>query len=106
MNTKNAKKQNKTVDENEVKEIEVTSRNVENVRVVEGNNGDIVFFTLILNGIYIYNCRVASGKNGDFISWPQVKGKDDKYYNQVYARLSKDAEKAIIDLVQKAIDEM
>ena len=105
MNTKNAKKQTKKVEE-EVKEIEVTSIEIDNVRVIDGKKGDVVFFTLILNGVSIYNCRIATGKHGDFVSWPQVKGKDDKYYNQVYARLSKDAEEAIIDAVLGKIDEM
>ena len=105
MNTKNAKKQTVKA-EPEVKELEVTSAEVDNVRVIEGKKGDVVFFTLILNGISIYNCRASSGKNGDFISFPQVKGKDDKYYNQVYARLSKDTESAILDAVQAKIDAM
>ena len=105
MNTKNANKQTKKVEE-EVKEIEVTSMEIDNVRVIDGKKGVVVFFTLILNDVSIYNCRIATGKYGDFVSWPQVKGKDDKYYNQVYARLSKDAEEAIIDAVQGKIDEM
>ena len=105
MNTKNAKKAEpkKEVD---VKDLEVTSTEVKNVRVVSGKNGDVVFFTLNLNGIDIYNCRVATGKQGDFISFPQVKGKDDKYYNTVYARLSNDCQKAILDEIQRIIDEM
>lgn len=107
MNTSKAKKSAPKADKKEVKEfIEVTSCSIDNVRVVEGKNGDIVFFTMILNGVTIYNCRVATGKNGDFVSWPQIKGKDDKYYNQVYAPLSDDAQKAILDLIQEKLDEM
>ena len=91
MNTKNAKKA-EPKKEPEVKELEVTSTEVKNVRVV--------------SGIDIYNCRVATGKQGDFISFPQVKGKDDKYYNTVYARLSNDCQKTILDEIQRIIDEM
>ena len=76
------------------------------MRVVEGKNGDIVFFTLILNDVSIYNCRVATGKNGDFISFPQYKGSNGNYYNNVYVSLSdEDAGKILAD-IQAAIDKM
>ena len=76
------------------------------MRVVEGKNGDIVFFTLILNDVSIYNCRVATGKNGDFISFPQYKGSNENYYNNVYESLSdEDAGKILAD-IQAAIDKM
>ena len=105
MNTKNAKKATPKQTE-EVKNVNVTSFDVQNLRVVEGKNGDVVFFTLVLNEISIYNCRVATGKNGDFISFPQIKGKDGKYYNTVYARLDREVEKQILDCIQDQIDRM
>lgn len=85
--------------------IEVTSWKVENVRVVEGSKGDIVFFTLDLNGISIYNCRVATGKDGDFISFPQYKGSDNKWYNSVYAKLSDEHSQEILKSIQDIINE-
>lgn len=106
MNTSKAKKQAPKKDEEQVKTLQLMSFAVENVRVVEGKNGDVVFFTLLLNDIYIYNCRVATGKNGDFISWPQVKGNNDKYFNTCYARLSEETSKQILFAVQEAIDNM
>ena len=75
-----------------------------NVRVVSGKNGDMVFFTLVLNGVTIYNCRVATGKNGDFISFPQNKGKDGKYYSVAYAPISPESEKKILSKLQDILD--
>ena len=83
--------------------IEVTSWKVENVRVITGAKGDIVFFTLELNGVSIYNCRVATGKDGDFISFPQYKGSDNKWYNSVYAKLSNEYSQEILKSIQDII---
>mgnify|MGYP003287791847 CR=1 FL=1 len=105
MNTSKAKKSKKQ-DQQERETIEVRSTSVKNVRVVDGKNGDLVFFTLEINGVIIYNCRVATGKNGDFISFPQYKGSDGKYYNNVYASLSEEDSNAILEDIQKQIDEM
>lgn len=105
MDTSKAKKSSKkerTTKEREY--IEVRSAEVKNVRVVDGKNGDLVFFTLVLNGVTIYNCRVATGKNGDFISFPQYKGSNGEYYNNVYASLSDEDSKKILDDVQAAIN--
>lgn len=106
MNASKAKKQAPKDTNKEVENVKVESFRVENVRVVSGKNGDVVFFTLILNGVSIYNVRISTGKNGDFVSWPQAKGKDGKYYNQCYARLSNEDQNEIIDAVQTAIDNM
>lgn len=106
MNTTNAKKSNKKGDNEAKREFcEVRSHSIENVRVVEGKNGDLVFFTLTINGVTIYNCRVATGKNGDFISFPQYKGTNDKYYNNVYVSLSDEDSAKILEEIQKKIDE-
>lgn len=99
MNTSKAKE---TSTEREY--IEIRSHEVSNVRVVEGKNGDVVFFTLKINGLTIYNCRVATGKNGDFISLPQYKGKNGTYYNVVYAAFSDEDSKKILEEIQAAID--
>ena len=105
MNTSKAKKTTKK--EGAPKErvnIEVREFEVKNVRVVEGKNGDLVFFTLMLNGVTIYNCRVATGKNGDFISFPQYKGSDGNYYYNVYVALSDEDSAKILAAIQTAID--
>ena len=104
MNTSKAKKANKKDNQQERTFIEVRECEVKNVRVVDGKNGDLVFFTLVLNGVTIYNCRVATGKNGDFISFPQYKGNDGKYYNNVFVSLSDEDSAAILENIQKQID--
>ena len=104
MDTSKAKKTNKKDNQQERTFIEVRECEVKNVRVVTGKNGDLVFFTLILNGVTIYNCRVATGKNGDFISFPQYKGNDGKYYNNVFVSLSDEDSAAILENIQKQID--
>ena len=104
MDTSKAKKATKKTEQQERTFIEVRDKEVKNVRVVDGRNGDLVFFTLVLNGVTIYNCRVATGKNGDFISFPQYKGSNGEYYNNVYASLSDEDSKAILEDVQNAIN--
>ena len=103
MNT-NGKKKAKG---NELEVLKLDSWNVEKVRVVTTKDGkDLVFLTLILNGVAINNCKIVTGKNGDFVSFPQYKGSNDQYYNVVYARLSDEDTKNICALVQEKIDEL
>ena len=104
MYTSKAKKATKKDGQQERTYIEVRECEVKNVRVVDGKNGDLVFFTLVLNGVTIYNCRVATGKNGDFISFPQYKGNDGKYYNNVFVSLSDEDSASILENIQKQID--
>ena len=104
MNTSKAKKTTKQADNAERVTIEVRECEVKNVRVVDGKNGDLVFFTLVINGVTIYNCRVATGKNGDFISFPQYKGTNGTYYNNVYVALSDEDSTKILEEIQKQID--
>lgn len=105
MDTSKAKKTKTKEQAQERENIKVDAFEVKNVRVVDGRNGDLVFFTLTLNGVTIYNCRVATGKNGDFISFPQYKGTNGTYYNNVYAPLSDEDSTKILDAVQSAINE-
>ena len=105
MDTSKAKKKQVNTQEKEREYIKITSALVENSRVVSGAKGDIVFFTLILNGVKIYNCRVATGKDGDFISFPQYKGTNGQYYNNVYASISKNDSDDILAVVQAQIDQ-
>lgn len=105
MNTSNAKKSSKKGESAQERTfIEVRECEVKNVRVVDGKNGDIVFFTLMVNGVIIYNCRVATGKNGDFISFPQYKGTNGTYYNNVYVAFSDEDSAKILEEIQKQID--
>lgn len=105
MDTSKAKKNSKKKSE-EREFIKVESHEVLDVRVIDTKNGDMVLFTLVLNGVKIYSCRVATGKNGDFVSMPQTKGGNGQYYNVVYAPLSDEDNKTILDEVQTAINNM
>ena len=106
MNTKGkGKKEEAKGKEQEV--LKLDSWNVEKVRVVTTKDGkDLVFLTLILNGVAINNCKIVTGKNGDFVSFPQYRGSNDQYYNVVYARLSDEDTKNICALVQEEIDKL
>ena len=64
---------------------------------------DTVFFDVVINGVTIYGCKVFEGKNGDFISFPSHKGKDDKYYNHVYIKLTDDQTSDIIHQVEEML---
>lgn len=84
--------------------ITVTQADVDHVRAVEINGRIQVFFTLILNGVHINDCRVVEGEKGDFIGMPARKGNDGKYYNRVYAKISPEDEKAILDKVEMEVN--
>ena len=64
---------------------------------------DTVYFDMVVNGVTIYGCRVIEGKEGDFVSFPSHKGKDDKYYNHCYIKLSDEATKDIIHQVEELL---
>ena len=64
---------------------------------------DTVYFDVVINGVTIYGCKVVEGKNGDFISFPSHKGKDDKYYNHVYIKLSDEQTADIVKQVEEML---
>ena len=64
---------------------------------------DTVFFDMEVNGVTIYGCKVIEGKNGDFISFPSHKGKDGKYYNHAWVKLSDDDTAAIVKQVEEML---
>ena len=84
----------------EMNEIDVLSFEVSRVNQYK----DTVFFDLTINGIKTYGCTVVEGKKGDFISFPSKKGKDDKWYSIVYARLSANDQEKILSEVEKQLN--
>ena len=92
------KKQNTQTEE--INEIDVLSFEVSRVNQYK----DTVFFDLTINGIKIYGCTVVEGKKGDFISFPSKKGKDDKWYSIVYARLSDSDQNIILAEIEKQLN--
>lgn len=79
----------------------VTSVNVTRAKAFD--NGGVVFDAEI-NGISIYGLRVVEGSKGDFISFPARQGKDGKYYNHVWVKLTEDDTKEIISQVEKLLE--
>lgn len=73
-------------------------------KVIRANQvGDAVYFDMEVNGVTIYGCKVIEGKNGDFISFPSHKGKDGKYYNYAWVKLSDDDTAAIVKQVEEML---
>lgn len=79
------------------------AREYEVLRVKMFESGGVVF-DLDLNGVRIYGCRVVEGKNGDFISFPQRKGSDGKYYSIAWANLSPDDQVSILRTVERKLN--
>ena len=77
---------------------------IEVSRAYAFDNGGVVF-DADLNGISIYGLRVVEGSKGDFISFPARQGKDGKYYNHVWVKLTDADTKEIISQVEKKLSE-
>ena len=72
---------------------------VTNVRVISNS---FITFTLKFKGFSLYNMRVVERRNGEiFISVPQSKGGDFRYYNQYAVYLSDEDQKMLINEVFK-----
>lgn len=68
------------------------------VQEKEGSNLR-AFASIDLGGVFaVTNLRVLEGKNGAFVSMPQTKGKDDKYYDICFPT-TKEMRQAITDAV-------
>lgn len=63
-----------------------------------GNKGTIVF-SLLGNGLGLYDLRIVNGANGQFIAAPQQRGKDGKYYAEYAIYLSKEDEERVMKAV-------
>lgn len=87
----------------EVQTLKITDFTVHRARATE--NG-IVMADLIINGITVYGMKVlANKKTGEaFLAFPQQKGKDGKYYNIVYAKLSDTDQEEMIRSIYNWLD--
>lgn len=63
-----------------------------------------VFADLVINGVSIYGVTVVEGKNGDFLSFPQRKADNGKYYHIAYAPLSNDDQADIIKEIERVLN--
>ena len=70
-----------------------------------GKSG-VIAFSLLGNGLGLYNLRIVKGKNGnEFIASPQQKGKDGQYYDDYAVYFSdEDAAKIIKAVKENAPD--
>ena len=103
MNKSSTTKQGNASSKKKYQDLEVTSFRVTGVRILDSG---AVTFDMILNGINIYGCFACESKEyGDFISFPQRKGSNGKYYSIVWAKLSDNDSKAILQEVERLLNE-
>ena len=78
------------------KNMNMTAITVSNVRKFS----ETVYFDVEVYGVKIYGMRVITKSDGEkFISFPSSKGKDGKYYNHAWFKMSADEQKALINTV-------
>lgn len=63
----------------------------------------IIAFSLLGNGLGLYNMRIVNSDKGEFVASPQEKGKDGKYYAVYAVYLADDDQKKIIEAVKKKL---
>ena len=79
--------------------------NVEiDAKVIRANQvSDTVYFDVTINGVTIYGCRVVECSKGDFVSFPSHKGKDGKFYNHAWVKLSDEDTAGIVKQVEEML---
>lgn len=82
------------------KNFSLTGMSIANVRRLSEK---VVAFSLLGNGLGLYNLRVVTGDKGPFVATPQEKGRDDKYYNKYALYLSKEDEKKVVKKVLDSV---
>ena len=75
----------------------------------EGEDGCSITFDMEVNGVTIYGCWYREGKKkdgGDYtmVSFPSQKGKDGKYYNHAYVKLSEEEIQLIGQTIEKVLN--
>lgn len=79
-----------------------TIYSVENAK--EWKDGNVTFNLVIDDFITVYNCKVIEGKKGDFLSFPQYKGKNGKYYSHAFVKLEDGEREDIIKEARKVAE--
>ena len=67
-----------------------------------------VSFDMEVNGVTIYGCTYREGKSKAdkdyaFISFPQKKDKNGKYWNEVYFKIDEELQNDIVAQIEKLI---
>ncbi len=63
----------------------------------------VIAFSLLGNGLGLYNMRIVNSDKGEFVASPQEKGKDGKYYAVYAVYLTDDDQKKIIKAVKEKL---
>ena len=87
---------------NNIEELKIDNYCVK--RAITLGEDDNVLADVEINGITIYGMRVVEGKNGDFLSFPQTKGKDGKYYSVCWAKLSEKDQADILEAIEDKLN--
>lgn len=74
----------------------------------EDQEGCAISFDMEVNGVNIYGCWYREGKNKkgedySMVSFPSQKGKDDKYYNHAWVKLSEEDVKCIGQAIERML---
>lgn len=85
------------------KERGIPLRDFEVKRVKMWESGDVVA-DVTLNGVTVYGIRVVEGKNGDFLSLPQRKGSDGKYYHIAYYPFTAEDQTKILCEIERQLN--
>lgn len=64
------------------------------LRAHQFNGGNIVF-DIQVNGVKIYGMKYIESKKGSFISFPQYKGADGKYWSHAYFEITEEIQSDI-----------
>ena len=81
---------------------DIKGMKVSNVRKLSET---VVAFSLLGNGLGLYNLKIVDGAKGKFVAVPQTKGKDGEWYNQYAVYISEDDQRKIIEKVESMIEE-
>lgn len=80
----------------------ITGMRVANVRKLSDT---VIAFSLLGNGLGLYNLKVVNGSKGKFVSTPQTKGKDGSWYDQYAVYFAEGDQAKIIKKVESMIEE-
>ena len=87
---------------NEKPNFNIKGMKVSNVRRLSDT---VICFSLLGNGLGLYNLRIVNGSKGKFIGSPQTKGKDGSWYDQYAVYFAEDDAKKIIAAVEGKLQE-
>lgn len=83
-------------------DFKISGMRVSNVRKLSET---VTAFSLLGNGLGLYNLKVVDGSKGKFIATPQTKGKDGSWYDQYAVYFAEEDQAKIIKKVESMIEE-